>query len=143
MYHSGFNSGFNVAEAVNFATPAWLREEVGLKAVKCTCRADHVSINFAEFVHSLLAQTRQTSFASLPFGASELEDLYERALDYYSELPKPEKKLKKRILQDEQKKARILYKLGANVNSVLWRECDICNKARRLQDTSLFVGKNF
>lgn len=34
-YHAGFNMGFNCAESVNFALPAWL--EVGRKAKACTC----------------------------------------------------------------------------------------------------------
>jgi hypothetical protein len=34
-YHSGFNSGYNLAEAVNFALPSWI--ELGRKAGICGC----------------------------------------------------------------------------------------------------------
>eukprot|EP01138_Halocafeteria_seosinensis_P012203 gb/GECG01012471.1/.p1 GENE.gb/GECG01012471.1/~~gb/GECG01012471.1/.p1 ORF type:complete len:529 (+),score=71.58 gb/GECG01012471.1/:1-1587(+) len=46
-YHSGFNHGFNCAEAVNFATPAWI--PFGHKAKLCKCWPDTVRINMYHF----------------------------------------------------------------------------------------------
>ena len=42
-YHSGFNFGFNIAEAVNFATPDWLPEFPHFK--KCKCSKNTVEID--------------------------------------------------------------------------------------------------
>lgn len=44
-YHAGFNSGFNCAESVNFATEKWI--EVGMKADYCDCRADTVRLSMS------------------------------------------------------------------------------------------------
>ena len=46
-YHSGFNFGFNIAEAVNFAVKDWLT--AGAKAKFCSCVNDSVRIDMKNF----------------------------------------------------------------------------------------------
>ena len=46
-YHSGFNAGYNIAEAVNFALPAWIK--AGEKAKSCQCSRDSVRIDMKAF----------------------------------------------------------------------------------------------
>jgi hypothetical protein len=50
-YHSGFNAGFNIAEAVNFALPAWI--PMAEKAKPCICRRDSVRIDIKEFISTI------------------------------------------------------------------------------------------
>jgi len=51
-YHSGFNFGFNIAEAVNFALSRWL--DVVKKAKSCKCANDSVRINMGYFLNNIL-----------------------------------------------------------------------------------------
>ena len=57
-YHSGFNSGFNVAEAVNFALPSWIT--IAEKAKSCTCSRDSVVINMDIFKRVLAGEDIQS-----------------------------------------------------------------------------------
>ncbi|KAL5239237.1 hypothetical protein ACI65C_006647 [Semiaphis heraclei] len=50
-YHSGFNHGFNIAEAINFASPRWM--EYGKRAKQCHCYGDSVNISMDTFVKRL------------------------------------------------------------------------------------------
>ena len=47
-YHSGFNTGFNIAESTNFATERWV--EYGKRASRCYCKPDNVQIAMECFV---------------------------------------------------------------------------------------------
>jgi DNA damage-responsive transcriptional repressor / [histone H3]-trimethyl-L-lysine36 demethylase len=46
-YHSGFNSGFNIAEAVNFALSPWIHWADSAKP--CLCISDSVRLNINQF----------------------------------------------------------------------------------------------
>jgi [histone H3]-trimethyl-L-lysine9/36 demethylase len=61
-YHCGFNFGYNLAEAINYATLSWLRR---LPKVKhCNCSKHSVRVN----LHSILSHLATTPFAkSLEF----------------------------------------------------------------------------
>lgn len=50
-YHSGFNMGYNIAEAVNFALPTWL--EIGKNVAACKCVKDSVSFNMGSFIQNI------------------------------------------------------------------------------------------
>lgn len=56
-YHFGFNTGFNVAEATNFAVPEWL--PYGKRANICLCRPDSVRIDMNKFERLLLQYERE------------------------------------------------------------------------------------
>ena len=51
-YHSGFNFGFNIAEAVNFALIRWI--EIAQRANSCTCVNDSVRINMSYFFNNII-----------------------------------------------------------------------------------------
>lgn len=76
-YHAGFNHGFNVAESVNFATPAWV--PIGARASFCTCRSDSVKIDmrlFLEYMDEELAEEVKDSYSSdEDEGSEEGDDL--------------------------------------------------------------------
>lgn len=50
-YHTGFNFGFNIAEAVNYGTVDWLRQVINSKP--CTCARSSVKASNIEIYKSL------------------------------------------------------------------------------------------
>ncbi len=56
-YHFGFNTGFNVAEATNFAVPEWI--PYGRRANVCLCRPDSVRIDMTKFERLLLQYEKE------------------------------------------------------------------------------------
>ena len=65
-YHFGFNTGFNIAEATNFAVPEWVA--YGKQANVCLCRPDSVRIDMNKFERLLerydAEQQKQSKYVS-------------------------------------------------------------------------------
>ena len=58
-YHTGFNMGYNCAEAVNFATKSWLT--YGHKAKSCKCDNDSVKMDMKNFMKNMVKRKKQNS----------------------------------------------------------------------------------
>eukprot|EP00197_Chlamydomonas_leiostraca_P012290 CAMPEP_0202869650 /NCGR_PEP_ID=MMETSP1391-20130828/12572_1 /ASSEMBLY_ACC=CAM_ASM_000867 /TAXON_ID=1034604 /ORGANISM="Chlamydomonas leiostraca, Strain SAG 11-49" /LENGTH=376 /DNA_ID=CAMNT_0049549991 /DNA_START=57 /DNA_END=1184 /DNA_ORIENTATION=- len=53
-YHAGFNTGYNCAESLNFATKRWI--PIGARAGVCRCNPDSVKIDMRLFRHLVPAR---------------------------------------------------------------------------------------
>jgi [histone H3]-trimethyl-L-lysine9/36 demethylase len=82
-YHFGFNHGYNIAEATNFATPRWF--DIGRLATRCTCERDNVFIDPWKInrMETLWLRQRNYSYTSPVTGAHkrmrcscEMNDIY-------------------------------------------------------------------
>ena len=62
-FHSGFNTGLNIAEAVNFATWSWLPWGKAALKTACNCSPDNVRINVLALERAMMHFERRRRLA--------------------------------------------------------------------------------
>jgi hypothetical protein len=72
-YHGGYNEGFNVAEAVNFATLPWI--SIGRSSLPCRCKLDSDSwMDFAEMEFPAVVTVKVNEYNGLQKKVQQLEE---------------------------------------------------------------------
>lgn len=77
-YHAGFNAGYNLAEAVNFALPSWI--EIGRNAGVCHCNNDSVRIDMEQFERNLRGEASSEEEEEPDDNQDDAEDVIEESM---------------------------------------------------------------
>lgn len=148
-YHTGFNMGFNCAEAVNFALKNWL--DYGKQSKYCKCSSDNVKIDLKTFVQNLNDNQKH------PF-VTNSSPVKENQVEKSSTAKKEALTMKKRKREEaskssssdshEKKSPKISKQISVKSPSKEtegknfvenWVCCDNCNKWRKIPKSKIVI----
>eukprot|EP00743_Colponemidia_sp_Colp-15_P007442 GILK01008041.1.p1 GENE.GILK01008041.1~~GILK01008041.1.p1 ORF type:complete len:606 (+),score=92.82 GILK01008041.1:98-1915(+) len=146
-YHSGFNYGFNCAEAVNFALECW--SELGRKAKSCKCRKDSVKIDVDHLVRRYYdIKAGRLTFDSIHGAMTpkirikrlRVQDAASNQIQVVYKVVTNKKPRRKR--QPVPKATDPLLSGQYVISMDDWVQCDTCNKWRKQDPNSMLGGED-